>query len=90
MLTHRNILANVDAIDQVYELNTSDVLVGVLPFFHSFGFTGTIWLPRPERLRCGLPPESDGREDHRRAGRAASRDGDHQHADVLFGLHPQV
>ena len=22
-----------------------DVLVGVLPFFHSFGFTGTLWLP---------------------------------------------
>jgi acyl-[acyl-carrier-protein]-phospholipid O-acyltransferase / long-chain-fatty-acid--[acyl-carrier-protein] ligase len=21
------------------------VLVGVLPFFHSFGFTGTVWLP---------------------------------------------
>jgi acyl-[acyl-carrier-protein]-phospholipid O-acyltransferase/long-chain-fatty-acid--[acyl-carrier-protein] ligase len=45
MLTHRNILANVDAIEQVYQLAADDVLVGVLPFFHSFGFTGTIWLP---------------------------------------------
>jgi acyl-[acyl-carrier-protein]-phospholipid O-acyltransferase / long-chain-fatty-acid--[acyl-carrier-protein] ligase len=45
MLTHRNILANVDSINQVYELGSKDVLVGVLPFFHSFGFTGTIWLP---------------------------------------------
>jgi len=45
MLTHRNILANIDAIGQVYELSTKDVLVGVLPFFHSFGFTGTLWLP---------------------------------------------
>jgi acyl-[acyl-carrier-protein]-phospholipid O-acyltransferase / long-chain-fatty-acid--[acyl-carrier-protein] ligase len=45
MLTHRNILANVDSINQVYELGPTDVLVGVLPFFHSFGFTGTIWLP---------------------------------------------
>jgi acyl-[acyl-carrier-protein]-phospholipid O-acyltransferase/long-chain-fatty-acid--[acyl-carrier-protein] ligase len=45
MLTHRNILANVDAIGQVYDLAETDVLVGVLPFFHSFGFTGTIWLP---------------------------------------------
>jgi acyl-[acyl-carrier-protein]-phospholipid O-acyltransferase/long-chain-fatty-acid--[acyl-carrier-protein] ligase len=45
MLTHRNILANVDAIGQIYDLTQDDVLVGVLPFFHSFGFTGTIWLP---------------------------------------------
>ena len=45
MLTHRNILANVDAIGQVYQLSSEDVLVGVLPFFHAFGFTGTIWLP---------------------------------------------
>src|SRR5207244_7359571 len=35
MLTHRNILANVDAIGQVYELGAGDVMVGVLPFFHS-------------------------------------------------------
>ena len=45
MLTHRNILANVDSVNQIYELGPEDVLVGVLPFFHSFGFTGTIWLP---------------------------------------------
>jgi acyl-[acyl-carrier-protein]-phospholipid O-acyltransferase/long-chain-fatty-acid--[acyl-carrier-protein] ligase len=45
MLTHRSILANVDAIRQVYQLEGHDVMVGVLPFFHSFGFTGTIWLP---------------------------------------------
>src|SRR5262249_18599467 len=45
MLTHENILANVSAIGQVYELKCEDVLIGVLPFFHSFGFTGTIWLP---------------------------------------------
>ena len=45
MLTHRNVLANVDAIGQLYQLTDDDVLVGVLPFFHSFGFTGTIWFP---------------------------------------------
>ena len=45
MLAHRNILANVDAIEQIYELKSCDVMVGVLPLFHSFGFTGTIWLP---------------------------------------------
>jgi acyl-[acyl-carrier-protein]-phospholipid O-acyltransferase/long-chain-fatty-acid--[acyl-carrier-protein] ligase len=45
MLTHRNILANLDAVLQVFQLQHDDVMVGVLPFFHSFGFTGTIWLP---------------------------------------------
>jgi len=45
MLTHRNILANVDAIGQVYTLTSNDVMLGVLPLFHSFGFTGTVWLP---------------------------------------------
>jgi acyl-[acyl-carrier-protein]-phospholipid O-acyltransferase/long-chain-fatty-acid--[acyl-carrier-protein] ligase len=45
MLSHRNILANVDAIWQVFDLTTKDVIVGVLPFFHSFGFTVTIWFP---------------------------------------------
>ncbi|HEY7170956.1 MAG TPA: acyl-[ACP]--phospholipid O-acyltransferase [Vicinamibacterales bacterium] len=45
MLTHRNILANVDAIGQLYQLMPDDVMIGVLPFFHSFGFTGTLWFP---------------------------------------------
>jgi acyl-[acyl-carrier-protein]-phospholipid O-acyltransferase / long-chain-fatty-acid--[acyl-carrier-protein] ligase len=45
MLSHRNILANVDAIAQVFQLKSDDVMVGVLPFFHSFGFTVTLWLP---------------------------------------------
>ena len=45
MLSHRNILANVDAIAQVFQLKPDDVMVGVLPFFHSFGFAVTLWLP---------------------------------------------
>lgn len=45
MLTHRNVLANIDAVRQVFHLKNDDVMVGVLPFFHSFGFTVTLWLP---------------------------------------------
>jgi acyl-[acyl-carrier-protein]-phospholipid O-acyltransferase/long-chain-fatty-acid--[acyl-carrier-protein] ligase len=45
MLTHRNVLANVDAVSQLFQLTPRDVMMGVLPFFHSFGFTGTLWLP---------------------------------------------
>ena len=43
MLTHANITSNIDAIDQVVKLNPSDTIVGFLPFFHSFGFTVTLW-----------------------------------------------
>ena len=43
MLTHANIASNVSAIDQVVQLNSEDVIMGVLPFFHSFGYTVTIW-----------------------------------------------
>jgi len=45
MLSHRNILSNVDAVRQVFDVDRSDVMLGVLPFFHSFGFTGTLWFP---------------------------------------------
>ena len=43
MLTHRNVGSNVGAIDAIIHLGPSDVLLGVLPFFHSFGYTVTLW-----------------------------------------------
>ena len=45
MLTHRNILSNIVASMQVFKLTEADVMIGVLPFFHAFGFTATLWLP---------------------------------------------
>jgi acyl-[acyl-carrier-protein]-phospholipid O-acyltransferase/long-chain-fatty-acid--[acyl-carrier-protein] ligase len=45
MLTHRNVLANIDAATELFKLTPDDVVLGVLPFFHSFGFTVTLWLP---------------------------------------------
>jgi acyl-[acyl-carrier-protein]-phospholipid O-acyltransferase/long-chain-fatty-acid--[acyl-carrier-protein] ligase len=45
MLTHRNILTNIESVRTLFTLTPSDVMVGVLPFFHSFGFTGTLWFP---------------------------------------------
>jgi acyl-[acyl-carrier-protein]-phospholipid O-acyltransferase/long-chain-fatty-acid--[acyl-carrier-protein] ligase len=43
MLTTKNIATNVAAIDQVVHLRADDVVLGILPFFHSFGFTVTLW-----------------------------------------------
>lgn len=45
MLTHRNIIANVDGMLQAINVDRNDCLLGVLPFFHSFGFTVGLWLP---------------------------------------------
>jgi acyl-[acyl-carrier-protein]-phospholipid O-acyltransferase / long-chain-fatty-acid--[acyl-carrier-protein] ligase len=45
MLSHRNIVSNVEGIRQVIQFKPDDRIMGVLPLFHSFGFTGTLWLP---------------------------------------------
>lgn len=50
MLTHSNILANLEAVAQVVQFGPHDRMLGALPFFHSFGFTATLWLP----LRLGM------------------------------------
>jgi acyl-[acyl-carrier-protein]-phospholipid O-acyltransferase/long-chain-fatty-acid--[acyl-carrier-protein] ligase len=45
MLSHHNIISNIEGIEQVIQFKAKDRIMGVLPFFHSFGFTGTLWLP---------------------------------------------
>ncbi|MEZ6059893.1 MAG: acyl-[ACP]--phospholipid O-acyltransferase [Planctomycetaceae bacterium] len=45
MLSNNNIVSNIDGVNQLLNLTSNDVLLGVLPFFHSFGFTVTMWLP---------------------------------------------
>jgi acyl-[acyl-carrier-protein]-phospholipid O-acyltransferase/long-chain-fatty-acid--[acyl-carrier-protein] ligase len=45
MLSHYNIGSNIEQMEQVFCLDKRDRILGVLPFFHSFGFTGTLCLP---------------------------------------------
>jgi len=45
MLTHYNIASNIEQMGQTFMLGYKDCLLGVLPFFHSFGLTVTLWLP---------------------------------------------
>jgi acyl-[acyl-carrier-protein]-phospholipid O-acyltransferase/long-chain-fatty-acid--[acyl-carrier-protein] ligase len=45
MLTHFNILSNISQVSQVFMLDGRDKILGILPFFHSFGFTAGLWLP---------------------------------------------
>jgi acyl-[acyl-carrier-protein]-phospholipid O-acyltransferase/long-chain-fatty-acid--[acyl-carrier-protein] ligase len=45
MLTHFNILSNIQQVSQVFMLDGHDKVLGILPFFHSFGFMAALWLP---------------------------------------------
>jgi acyl-[acyl-carrier-protein]-phospholipid O-acyltransferase/long-chain-fatty-acid--[acyl-carrier-protein] ligase len=45
MLSHFNIMANIRQVSQVFMLGGHDKILGILPFFHSFGFTAGLWLP---------------------------------------------
>jgi acyl-[acyl-carrier-protein]-phospholipid O-acyltransferase/long-chain-fatty-acid--[acyl-carrier-protein] ligase len=45
MLTQYNVASNVEQLDQVFFLRPDDRIMGILPFFHSFGFTATLCLP---------------------------------------------
>ncbi|MCS7158904.1 MAG: AMP-binding protein [Gemmatales bacterium] len=45
MLSHFNVLANIQSICQAIEPLPQDRILGVLPLFHSFGYTVTFWLP---------------------------------------------
>lgn len=44
MLSYANVMSNVQGVEQLFHFTKEDVLLGTLPFFHSFGFTGTLWL----------------------------------------------
>lgn len=43
MLTYGNVGHNVDAVDVVINLRPDDMVLGILPFFHSFGYSITLW-----------------------------------------------
>jgi acyl-[acyl-carrier-protein]-phospholipid O-acyltransferase/long-chain-fatty-acid--[acyl-carrier-protein] ligase len=52
MLSHWNLIANTSAAAQIYPLQKGDGILGVLPFFHSFGYAYTIWFPLLYGYRC--------------------------------------
>ena len=45
VLSQHNIRATVEACDQIFQINQQDVVLGVIPLFHSFGYLATLWLP---------------------------------------------
>ena len=45
VLSEENVASNVRAIDSLLHVSAGDVAIGVLPFFHSYGYTATFWTP---------------------------------------------
>lgn len=45
MLTHANVAGNAESMIQAVDFSRKDKLLGILPFFHSFGYTVTLWVP---------------------------------------------
>jgi len=56
MLTHYNIASNVEQLGQMFDFGPRDGILGVLPFFHSFGFTATLMTPALIGLRAVYHP----------------------------------
>jgi acyl-[acyl-carrier-protein]-phospholipid O-acyltransferase/long-chain-fatty-acid--[acyl-carrier-protein] ligase len=52
MLSHANLLANVVSSADVYSVDRNDCILGALPFFHSFGYTYTLWFPMLKGFRA--------------------------------------
>ena len=45
VLSHANILSNIEGVAQIYQLSPEDRLAAALPLHHAFGLTATLWLP---------------------------------------------
>ncbi|TWT74196.1 AMP-binding protein [Allorhodopirellula solitaria] len=43
LLSNANVSHNVDAVGRAVRLDRDDTILGVLPFFHSFGYAVTLW-----------------------------------------------
>ncbi|HEV2452822.1 MAG TPA: AMP-binding protein, partial [Verrucomicrobiae bacterium] len=56
LLSHYNIASNIEQLEQVFAFKSADGVVGILPFFHSFGFTGTLCLPAVLGIRAVYHP----------------------------------
>ena len=45
MLSHFSLDSNVEGVAQVLHIDKHDKVLGILPFFHSFGYLAALWFP---------------------------------------------
>jgi len=77
VLSHHNIISNIDSMCSIFKLEPNDNLCAVLPFFHSFGFTCSLWLPIINGVSASFVPNP---LDAKTVGRTAMLN----HSTVLF------
>jgi acyl-[acyl-carrier-protein]-phospholipid O-acyltransferase / long-chain-fatty-acid--[acyl-carrier-protein] ligase len=56
VLTHRNLLANANQFGEMLDLGSSDIIMGALPFFHSFGATVCLVFPMVDGVKVVTYP----------------------------------
>ena len=56
VLTHHNLNANLASILRTLSVSKHDLILGTLPFFHSFGFLTALWLPLSRGVRVVYHP----------------------------------
>ncbi len=44
-LTHKNLRSNIESLSPYYGLNSDDIFLANLPYFHVFGQTANLWAP---------------------------------------------
>ena len=56
MLSHHNVLSEVEALRMLLATTPADHMCAVLPFFHSFGLMGCLWYPLLTHVRATCHP----------------------------------
>jgi acyl-[acyl-carrier-protein]-phospholipid O-acyltransferase/long-chain-fatty-acid--[acyl-carrier-protein] ligase len=56
MLSHSNIISNVDSTQAVQQFSRHDALCAILPLFHAFGYLGLFWWPLLKGIRVAYHP----------------------------------
>jgi acyl-[acyl-carrier-protein]-phospholipid O-acyltransferase/long-chain-fatty-acid--[acyl-carrier-protein] ligase len=56
LLSHKNLASDIEGFCQVMDLSQDACLCGILPFFHAFGFTATLWAPVLRAFRAVYHP----------------------------------
>lgn len=62
-LTWGNLVSNIQSLIHHADITPRDTLLACLPFFHSFGYTITLWAPLTQGMRAAYHPDPrQGRE----------------------------
>ncbi len=52
MLSQRNVMSNIESTDALFHWKDTDSIMGIMPFFHSFGFTLAMWMTLTTDIRA--------------------------------------